>query len=168
VGQVVALVLAWIAQAQGLTQLDSALSGTGRIAETAIKPAAISADGGAPVSGEIPVRAIAAHADDPPAVDLPAAKDEIPDQEQERVERRVQECRIEVARRRRVAPARVSAAAVTVRWTIEATGRVRDAEAIAAPGTDLEVAACAKRVLSESVFARPGSAAVTMQRTYKF
>jgi hypothetical protein len=159
--------IAWMAQSAGLSQLDRALSGTGRIAETAIAPAAI-ADGGAPASAEIPVRPISAHADELPAAVLPAPAEPIADHEQQRVEHQVQECRIEVARRRRVAPARVSAEAVTVRWTIEPSGRVRDAEAIAAPRTDLEVAACAKRVLSESVFARPGAAAVTMQRTYRF
>jgi len=69
--------------------------------------------------------------------------------EYRRAEPRLEQCRIEVARRRRVAPSRVAAKSVTLRWTIEPSGRVHDAEALLAPQTDTEVAACAKRVISE-------------------
>jgi hypothetical protein len=45
---------------------------------------------------------------------------------------------------------------------------VRDAEALSADGTDLEVAACAKRVLSEWVFAKRAQGGTVVERTYRF
>ena len=53
------------------------------------------------------------------------------------------------------------------RFTVEQSGHVRDAEAVSATDTDLEVAACAKRVLSEWVFARHASGEVTVERAYR-
>ena len=77
-------------------------------------------------------------------------------------------CRVGIARRRRVPPAKIAASEVVVRFTIERSGRVRDAEALTAAGTDLEVAACAKRVLSEWVFAKRAKDATVVERTYRF
>jgi outer membrane biosynthesis protein TonB len=78
-------------------------------------------------------------------------------------------CRVEVARRRRLPPDKVAAASVTLRFTIDPNGQVRDAEALSAAGTDLEVAACAKRVLSDWKFPKPTSgSAVTIERAYRF
>src|SRR5437763_1523719 len=73
-----------------------------------------------------------------------------------------------VARRRRVPPAKIAASTVVVRFTIERDGRVRDAEALIAAGTDLEVAACAKRVVSQWVFAKRAKDATVVERTYRF
>lgn len=94
--------------------------------------------------------------------------DMIIETEYRRAEPRLQQCRIEVARRRRVAPSRVAAKSVTLRWTIEASGRVHDAEALLAPQTDTEVAACAKRVISEWVFAKQPGGPQTIEWTYTF
>jgi hypothetical protein len=88
--------------------------------------------------------------------------------EYRRAEPRLEQCRIEVARRRRVAPSRVAAKSVTLRWTIEPSGRVHDAEALLAPQTDTEVAACAKRVISEWTFAKQPGGAQTVEWTYTF
>jgi outer membrane biosynthesis protein TonB len=77
-------------------------------------------------------------------------------------------CHIEVARRRHLPLAKVAAGTVVLRFTIEADGRVRDAEALAADRTDLEVAACAKRVLSEWVFAKRAQGNVVVERMYRF
>jgi hypothetical protein len=58
---------------------------------------------------------------------------------------------------------------VVVRFTIEKSGRVREAEALSAVDTDLEVAACAKRVLSDWKFPkRVRDAEVVVERTYRF
>ncbi|HVZ85578.1 MAG TPA: AgmX/PglI C-terminal domain-containing protein [Polyangia bacterium] len=89
------------------------------------------------------------------------------DQEYEQTDSAVAECRIEVARRRRVSATKVSAGTVVLRFTVEQSGHVRDAEAVSATDTDLEVAACAKRVLSEWVFARHASGEVTVERAYR-
>jgi hypothetical protein len=88
--------------------------------------------------------------------------------EYRRAEPRLQQCRIEVARRRRVAPSRVAAKSVTLRWTIEPSGRVHDAEALLAPQTDHEVAACAKRVITEWTFAKQTGGPQTIEWTYTF
>jgi hypothetical protein len=88
--------------------------------------------------------------------------------EYHRAEPRLAECRIEVARRRRVLPSRVAAEEVTLRWTIEQSGRVRDAEAVTAAHTDLEVAACAKRVISDWRFNELPGGPVTVEWTYRF
>jgi hypothetical protein len=78
------------------------------------------------------------------------------------------QCRIEVARRRRVAPSRVAAESVTLRWTIDRAGRVHDAEAVSAEHTDLEVAACAKRVMSEWTFSKRAEGPVTVEWKFEF
>ncbi len=77
-------------------------------------------------------------------------------------------CRVEIARRRQVSPEKVAAKEVVLRFNVEADGHVRDAEAVSAPQTDLELAACAKRVLSQWVFAKHGGEAITVERTYRF
>jgi len=94
--------------------------------------------------------------------------DAIIEAEYRRAEPRLEQCRIEVARRRRVAPSRVAAKSVTLRWTIEPSGRVHDAEALLAPQTDTEVAACAKRVISEWSFAKQPGGSQTVEWTYTF
>jgi outer membrane biosynthesis protein TonB len=156
----------------GLSGLDAELNGTGRVG--AVSPGTKSQidapDGGATPAPEArPARPVAVtHSND--ALSDPAATGARPvDQNEEyrQTEGRVAACRVEVARRRQVPPAKVDAGTVTVRFTVEPTGRVRDAEAVSASETDPEVAACAKRVLSEWVFARHVGKPVTVQRTYR-
>ena len=53
-------------------------------------------------------------------------------------------------------------------FTVQANGHVREAEAVSAAGTDLEIAACAKRVVSEWVFAKHTGRDIAAQRTYRF
>jgi len=89
------------------------------------------------------------------------------EQEYAQTQKPVANCRIEVARRRRVAPAQVAAGNVVLRFTIEPSGRVRDAEAVSAVNTDLEVAACAKRVLSEWTFAKHATGNINVERVYR-
>ena len=153
--------------ADGLSGLDTALNGTGRIgtyapSEPRIAPS--SPDGGVAASARDPVPALARiGADEEHAIRAGDGGEEV-----HRTDAAVAACRIDVARRRHVAPAKVAADAVVLRFTIEHSGRVRDAEAISADGTDLEVAACAKRVLSEWVFAKRGKERTVVERTYRF
>ncbi|HET6284814.1 MAG TPA: hypothetical protein VFH73_27910 [Polyangia bacterium] len=79
-----------------------------------------------------------------------------------------EECHLDVARRRGVVPQNVPAGSMTIRWTIEATGVVRDAEALSVSGTDPEVAACAKRILTGWHFIRPTGGQVVVERTLTF
>jgi len=83
-------------------------------------------------------------------------------------EGRVIDCRVEVARRRQVSPKKLAAKEVVLRFNVEADGHVRNAEAVSALDTDLEIAACAKRVLSEWVFAKHAGEAIAVERTYRF
>lgn len=92
---------------------------------------------------------------------------DVSQQEVQQTEAPVAACRIEVARRRRVAPAELAAGSVIVRFTVEPSGRVRDAEAVAAINTDLEVAACAKRVVSDWRFAKHTAGDIKVEHMYR-
>jgi hypothetical protein len=141
--------------AEGLAGIGTQLSGTGRIGTYTPELAHIaSPDGGARMSDETDSRAT--------TVIEPG------DAELASTDAAVVACRVEIARRRRVPPAKVAAGTVVLRFIIERSGRVREAEALSAPGTDLEVAACAKRVLSEWVFAKRATAGTVAKRTYRF
>jgi hypothetical protein len=153
--------------ADGLSGLDGELSGTGRIGtfvphQTRIAPS--SPDGGVATSARDPVSSLARiNADAERATHASDGGNEV-----QRTDSAVAACRIEVARRRHIPPSKVAADEVVVRFTIEHSGRVRDAEALSATGTDLEVAACAKRVLTEWVFAKRGTEQTVVERTYRF
>jgi hypothetical protein len=152
----------------GLTGLDAALSRTGRIG--ALSPRSDGPIGAARIPderslGNAPKAAPAAvHQDQHQP--LPRSAD-LSEQEYLQTEGAVANCRIEVARRRRVALAQVSAGTVLLRFTIEPSGRVRDAEAVSADHTDLAVAACAKRVLSEWTFGKHASGNVHVEQAYR-
>jgi Gram-negative bacterial TonB protein C-terminal len=153
--------------AEGLAGLSAQLDGTGRIGTFTPKGTGIAPpDAGVPASGRDPASAVARIND---AADARAARaDDLGDAELTATETSVASCRVEVARRRKVPPGKVAAGTVVLRFTIERSGRVRDAEALSAPGTDLEVAACAKRVLSEWVFAKRAKDGAVVKRTYGF
>jgi len=154
--------------AEGLAGLDAQLSGTGRIGTYVPQGTHIATpDAGVSSTSRDPVPAMArlnAASDD----DARAATATDGGQEVSSTDGAVASCRVEIARRRQVPPAKVAAGAVVVRFTIERSGRVRDAEALTADGTDLEVAACAKRVLSDWVFAKRAKEATVVERTYRF
>jgi len=166
------MLVAWTALdgggGDGLAHLGSALNGTGRIAETKLRAEGID-PAAEQTHGDPVVKAQHQPESQRPEAVAPTHADAITDEESHKLERRLDACPVEVARRRQVPPAQVAAVTVTLRWTIEPNGHVRNAEAIAAaPETDLEVAACAKRVVTEWVFPKPPPAPVTVQRTYSF
>jgi hypothetical protein len=153
----------------GLAGLDEQLKAIGRVGdlvprsttqiEAASPDAGVVARAPAPPPSPVDTEGRGAPASQPPG---------LAEEEYRRTDGPVTACRVEVARRRRIAPVKVAARAVTVRFTVEPNGRVRDAEALAAAGTDLEVAACAKRVLSEWVFAKHGAGPIVVERDYRF
>lgn len=153
----------------GLAGLDEQLKAIGRVGdlvprsttqiEAASPDAGVVARAPAPPASPVDTEGRGAPASQPPG---------LAEEEYRRTDGPVTACRVEVARRRRIAPVKVAARAVTVRFTVEPNGRVRDAEALAAAGTDLEVAACAKRVLSEWVFAKHGAGPIVVERDYRF
>jgi TonB family protein len=155
--------------AEGLAGLDTQLNGTGRIGvytppSTHIAPASPDAGDTKGIEARDAVPALARINDDA------RRAQHVTDggKEVQPTDGAVAACRIEVARRRRVPPSMIAATAVVVRFTIEPSGRVRNAEALSAPGTDLDVAACAKRVISEWKFPKRDKDATTVERTYRF
>jgi hypothetical protein len=150
----------------GLTGLSDQLSATGRIgvyvpkAPVQIAPAAEGSD--APRELRAPIV----------TAEAPTVRRNQPNDSEEQellpTDRAVRGCRVEVARRRQIQPDKVEAKEVVVRFNIDRDGRVNEAEALFAPDTDLEVAACAKRVISEWTFAKRPTSAVNVQRTYRF
>lgn len=152
----------------GLAGLDAAMNGTGRIGD--LSPRSDLPIGAASIPDGQALRKVpqagtaGGRGDEHP---LPSSATAISELEVLQTEGPVANCRIEVARRRRVTPAQVSAGTVVLRFTVEPSGRVRNAEAVWAANTDLEVAACAKRVLSEWTFAKHARGDITVERTYR-
>jgi hypothetical protein len=171
-----AVVSTWAWADGGLTGLDAKLRATGRIGAPPREPggriAAGLPDAGAPERTRDPRRALTRIEADEGAAEAsarPPQSTAADDEELRRTDAAVADCRVEVARRRRLPPGKVAAGTEVVRFTIEKTGRVREAEALSAIHTDLEVAACAKRVLSDWTFAkRARDAEVVVERTYRF
>jgi hypothetical protein len=157
--------------APGLAGLDEQLNTTGRIGPYAPPPSSQIAPAIAPEASD---RDSAPRALQPLATDRSNLREQVKRQgglaEEEFMptEAPVTACRVEVARRRQVSPKKLAAKEVVLRFNVEADGHVRDAEAVSAPGTDLEIAACAKRVLSEWVFAKHLGDAIAVERTYRF
>ena len=170
VGMAVAAAVESFAWAEGLAGLDSKLSGTGRIGTYTPRSAseiAPATDEGAANSTRDPAPAIV-RIDDEAAARAARPSPGVGEDELMRTDGAVATCRIEVARRRHKPPAKIAAKTVKLRFSVEKSGRVHDAEALAAIDTDLEVAACAKRVLSEWVFRKRGQDASDVERTYSF
>jgi hypothetical protein len=167
VGVAAAAAVVPMARGEGLAGLDDKLNATGRIGtytpHASIAPAT---DAGVPATGREPAPAIARAGDGTTApASLPVGVSEL---EVRPTDEAVAACRVEIARRRQVPPAKIAASTVVVRFTIDRSGRVHDAEALSAPDTDLEVAACAKRVLSQWVFTKRARDGVVVERTYRF
>jgi hypothetical protein len=157
--------------ATGLAGLDEELSSTGRIGAYTPQSSSQIAPSAAPPT---PERDSASRALRPVSTDranLSAPADRgggLAEEEFTPTDGPVTACRVEVARRRQVAPKTLAAKEVVLRFNVEADGHVRNAEAVSALDTDLEIAACAKRVLSEWVFAKHAGEAVAVERTYRF
>jgi hypothetical protein len=163
-------VLGWFAiatpsaGADGLAGLDAQLNGTGRIGVMTprLQTQVAAGPSGDVARGEMP---IAARNDDLSV--LPAQTEALGEAELKQTEVRVGACRVEVARRRQVPPSKVAAGTVRLRFVVEPNGRVHDAEAVSAAGTDHEVAACAKRILSDWAFGKHSGTAVLVERNYQ-
>lgn len=158
-------------QAGGLANIDSALNSTGRIALVDMSSAhggngAGLETAGLAAKGDRVVRPVTAGGNEA-ATTGTGGNSVFGDIEYHKMSQAFEHCRVEVARRRQVAPSTVAAGSVTLRWIIDGSGHVRDAEALSASDTDLEVAACAKRVTADWVFSKPAIGAVTVQRTFK-
>jgi hypothetical protein len=150
----------------GLSGLSEQLNATGRIgvyvpkAPVQIAPAVEGGD----APRELPSPIVSAE----PRPKRPSKPADLAEEELLPTDRGVRACRVEIARRREVQPDKVAAKEVVVRFSIDRDGHVRDAEALFAPDTDLEIAACAKRVITQWTFAKRPSSALNVERTYRF
>jgi hypothetical protein len=91
------------------------------------------------------------------------------------LEREIQErfaplddCRIDVARRQRVAPADVRADVLILRWTIRRNGEAGRTDVVAVSPTDLDVMDCVKAAMSTWTFTRPQGGPVPVEREFRF
>lgn len=170
-GLLVAVLFAYAAasaEAQsGLAGLDAQLNGTGKIG--VLTPRFENQVAAVPL-GDVRPRAelprdgqVGGQLNGPPA-----QTEALGEAELRQTEERVSGCRIEVARRRQLAPAKVAAGTVRLRFVVEPNGRVHDAEALSERDTDHEVAACAKRILSEWAFGKHAGTAVVIEHNYQF
>jgi len=146
---------------------------TGRIAGMAVTPLP-------PASGPVPVRPDTGDKGERSIQDV-AAKVDVPrppphgtinagvlDTEVGEYFARLDDCRVDVARRRQVAPADVHADALTLRWTIRRNGTVTATEVVAVSPTDPEVVDCVKADMSTWTFTRPRGGPVPVERDFKF
>jgi hypothetical protein len=78
-----------------------------------------------------------------------------------------QDCRLEVARRKQVAPSEVVAAPLTLRWTILPSGSVVSTAVISSTPDDAELADCLKKQMVSWIFTRPHGGPVSVERTFK-
>jgi len=157
--------------ATGLTGLDDKLSSTGRIGVYTPPSSSQIAPGVAPPTSDSDSasRGLQPVAPGRAKLSVPAEhRAGLAEEEFTPTDGPVAACRVEVARRRQVEPRKLAAKQVVLRFNVEADGHVRNAEAVSALDTDLEIAACAKRVLSGWVFAKHPGEAIPIERTYHF
>jgi len=80
----------------------------------------------------------------------------------------VEDCRLDVARRRGVAPGEIAAGTLTLRWTIQPYGRVQDVSAFAWSVTNEEVTACAELVVASRALLSAVQMPAALEWTYAF
>jgi hypothetical protein len=150
----------------GLSGLNAELNATGRIGtyepQTPVHIAPASKESEAPREHPSPI----VNPGDVPHRQI--RPDALVEEELRPTDSAVRGCRVDVARRRQTLPTNVAAKQVIVRFNINQDGHVRDAEALWAPDTDLEIAACAKRVVSQWTFAKRPRNSMNVERTYRF
>ena len=80
----------------------------------------------------------------------------------------IENCRVDVARAKRVALSKVVADQLLLRWTIEPSGLVGATEVVAATPVDLDLMDCVKAAMSRWSFTRPRGGAVHVERPFTF
>ncbi len=80
----------------------------------------------------------------------------------------VENCRVDVARVRRVALSRVVADRLLLRWTIDPSGTVSATEVVATAQADLDLMDCVKAAMSRWSFTRPRGGSVRIERPFTF
>jgi len=80
----------------------------------------------------------------------------------------LEQCRIDVARGKQLRAKEVAADRLTLRWTIELTGRVHAPEVVGTTAVDADVLDCVKHHMSGWTFSRPSGGPVPVERVFIF
>ncbi|HEY6476898.1 MAG TPA: hypothetical protein VI456_09980 [Polyangia bacterium] len=80
----------------------------------------------------------------------------------------VEDCRLDVARDKRIAPSKVVADRLILRWTIDPSGETSSTEVVAATPVDLDLMDCVKAAMSRWSFTRPRGGSIRIERLYAF
>ena len=77
-------------------------------------------------------------------------------------------CRIDVARAKRLRAEEIEADRLTLRWTIEPTGKVTGAEVVGTTAVDADVLDCVKHQMTAWTFTRPSGRPLPVEREFQF
>ena len=77
-------------------------------------------------------------------------------------------CRIDVARSKKVRAEKVEADRLTLRWTIEPTGKATATEVVATTPVDADVLHCVKQQMTTWTFSRPSGGPLPVERVFSF
>jgi hypothetical protein len=80
----------------------------------------------------------------------------------------LENCRVDVARAKRVALSKVIADELLLRWTIEPSGQIGPTEVVATAQVDLDLMDCVKAAMSRWSFSRPRGGAMHVERAFTF
>ena len=80
----------------------------------------------------------------------------------------LKDCRIEVARQKRIEVSALAAGSLTLRWTVLQNGRVADTQVVATSPVDGRIIDCVKRQMSFWSFSPPTGGAARVERPFKF
>lgn len=80
----------------------------------------------------------------------------------------VENCRVDVARVKRVALSKVVADELLLRWTIEPSGLTSSTEVVATTQVDLDLMDCVKSAMGRWTFNRPRGGAIHVERPFTF
>ena len=78
------------------------------------------------------------------------------------------QCRIDVARHKQLRADEVEADRLTLRWTIEPTGKVSAPEVVGTTAVDADVLDCVKRQMTDWTFSRPSGGPLPVERVFQF
>ena len=153
------------AQSAGLNGLDP--DRAGRIANvpvahegTSIAPAVLRQSQEAPVT---PAAAVALAPPPPGMIDGKRLDGEIAARFEP-----LEQCRIDVARGKQLRADEVAADRLTLRWTIELTGKVHAQEVVGTTAVDADVLDCVKHQMNGWTFSRPSGGPLPVERTFTF
>ena len=153
------------AEGAGLHGLDP--DRTGRIANvpvahegTAIRPAVLRQSREAPVT---PAATVALAPPLPGVIDEKLLAGEIATRFEP-----LAQCRIDVARNKKLRAEEVEADRLTLRWTIEPNGKVTATEVVGTTAVDADVLHCVKQQMIGWTFSRPSGGPLPVERAYQF